>query len=330
MQNIVESRIGRWANDVARVANGIRTRVLEHCLQNDGGYLSQACSSAEILSTLYLRTMRLGPSIAPPVPAPFSGVPGSLCATPMTGAGYNGCKGPLYDRFFLSPAHYALVLYSVLIEAGRLDSSALAQFNVDGSVVEMIGAEHSPGFEVMGGSLAQTLSQAAGVAMARLRAGDSGRVFVFLSDGEFQEGQIWEAIQAMSFFGIGNLVAYVDVNGQQCDGETRTVMGIEPLDERIRAFGGTFCVVDGHDPEAIHQASTQTRPGAPHFVLCHTDPCRGVDILAKRRPFLHYLRFTTAAEKREYEEFHDRLATRTSCGSSTNAPDRGSLADGRD
>ncbi len=320
MQNIVDSPISCRVDEVAGVANGIRTRVLEHCLRNNGGYLSQACSSAEILSTLYLGTMRLGSSAAPAVPAPFSGVPGSLDAVPMSGAGYNGAKAPQYDRFFLSPAHYALVLYSVLIETGRMAGEALAQFNVDGSVVEMIGAEHSPGFEVMGGSLAQTLSQAAGVAMARLRSGDSGRVFVFLSDGEFQEGQSWEAIQAMSFFGIGNLIAYVDVNGQQCDGETRTVMGIEPLDERIRAFGGTVCVVDGHDPEAIDAASRQTRPGAPHFVLCRTDPCRGVDILAKRRPFLHYLRFTSAAEKREYEEFHLRLAT---------GARRGTFAEGR-
>ena len=278
-------------------------RVLEHCLKNDGGYLSQACSSAEILSTLYLKTMCLGPSVAPAVPPPFPGVPGTLGVAYVNGAGYNGPIGFRYDRFFLSPAHYALVLYVALIETGRMAPEGLDQFNKDGSSVEMIGAEHSPGFEAMGGALAQTLSQAAGLAWTRGKSGDEGKVFVFMSDGEFQEGQTWEAIQAMVFHGIGNLVAYVDVNGQQCDGPMKDVMGIEPLDARIRAFGATATVVDGHDPEALDSAAHSTCAAVPNFVLCRTDPCRGVELLERRRPKLHYLRFTSPGEKAEYEAF---------------------------
>jgi transketolase len=296
-----------WVDGVRRAAADVRLRVLEHCLANDGGYLSQACSSAEILSTLYLRTMKLGPSVAPKVPGPFLAVPGTGAAV-VSGAGYNGAGARGQDRFFLSPAHYALVLYATLIAAGRLAPEALGQFNRDGSIVEMIGAEHSPGFETMGGALAQTLSQAAGVALARARNGDPGRLWAFLSDGEFQEGQSWETIQAMAFHRIGNLVAYVDVNGHQCDGAMDEVMGIEPLDARIRAFGGTATVVDGHDPLALDAASRDGAPGVPHFVLCRTDPCRGVDLLRKRRPKFHYLRFGSAAEKAEYQALHDELA----------------------
>ena len=291
-----------WNTIVLETARRMRLRVLEHCLKNDGGYLSQACSSAEILSTLYLRTMQLGPSVAPAVPPPFPGVPGTPDAPYVNGAGYNGAVGPGYDRFLLSPAHYALALYTVLIETGRMAPEGLDQFNRDGSSVEMIGAEHSPGFEVMGGALAQTLSQAAGLALARARVHDLGRVFVFMSDGEFQEGQTWEAIQAMVFHGIGNLVAYVDVNGQQCDGPMDEVMGIEPLDARIEAFGATASVVDGHDPVAL-DAAGGGRTAAPHFVLCRTDPCRGVKLLERRRPKLHYLRFASSGEKAEYEAF---------------------------
>lgn len=303
MNEITGSSAKPWAVAALATATEIRKRVLEHCLKNDGGYLSQACSSAEILSTLYLRTMHLGASIAAPVPPLFPGVPGTPGVSCTNGAGYNGPCGPEYDRFFLSPAHYALVLYAALIGTGRMSDEALDQFNKDGSSVEMIGAEHSPGFEVMGGALAQTLSQASGLALARLRAGEKGKVFVFMSDGEFQEGQTWEAIQAMTFFGIGNLVVYVDVNGQQCDGPTAEVMGIEPLDAKIRAFGGTATIVDGHDPAALDAASKDTHPGAPHFVLCRTDPCRGVPLLESRRPKLHYLRFTSAGEKKEYADF---------------------------
>ena len=306
MNKVIDSPAKPWVGAALETAANIRKRVLEHCLKNDGGYLSQACSSAEILSTLYLETMHLGPSVAPRIPPPFPGVPGTPGLTYVNGAGYNGPCGPEYDRFFLSPAHYALVLYAALIETGRMSEEALTQFNKDGSSVEMIGAEHSPGFEVMGGALAQTLSQASGLALTRLRSGDKGKVFVFMSDGEFQEGQTWEAIQAMAFFGIGNLITYVDVNGQQCDGPTKDVMDIEPLDERIRAFGGTATIVDGHDPAALDAAARDTSPGRPHFVLCRTDPCRGVGLLERRKPKLHYLRFTSAEEKAEYEEFFHR------------------------
>ncbi len=200
-----------WLDSVARAAAGIRSRVMEHTIANNGGYLSQACSSAEILATLYQRTLRLGPSVAPMVPPPFPGVPGAGNAATFTGAGYHGAPDPGTDRFYLSPAHYALILYVALVEAGRMAPEGLAQFNQDGGTVEMIGAEHSPGFAMMGGSLAQTLSQAAGIAMARKRRGDTGRVWVFLSDGEFQEGQTWEAIQAMSHYHLDNIGVYVPV-----------------------------------------------------------------------------------------------------------------------
>ena len=104
-----------WQADVRRVANGIRRRVLGYVIANNGGYLSQACSSAERLATLYGRVMRLGPSEAPMVPGPFVGVPGPGRPDVNTGAGYNGPRAADLDRFIFSPVHYALVLYSTLI-----------------------------------------------------------------------------------------------------------------------------------------------------------------------------------------------------------------------
>jgi transketolase len=223
----------RWRADTERIAVGIRRRVLEHTIRNNGGYLSQACSAAEILSVLYARAMRLGHSIAPPIPAPFAGAPGPGPPA-LTGAGYNGPKAPDRDRFIFSPVHYALVLYAALIETGRLAPDGLDQFNRDGSTVELIGAEHSPGHEVTAGSLGQAISQAGGIALARRLRGEPGRVFVFLSDGEFQEGQTWEAINAASHYQLDNLIIYADCNGQQCDGRLERVMQIEPLAEEDR------------------------------------------------------------------------------------------------
>lgn len=286
---------------IKKHAQGIRRRVLEHVVRNNGGYLSQACSAAEILSALYVRVMRLGPSQGNLDPPDFSGVPGSGKGERVSGGSYNGPIQPDLDRFFLSPAHYALVLYTALIEFGRMGEQGLDRFNQDGSTVEMIGAEHSPGFELMGGCLAQTLSQAGGIALARKIRGETGRNWVFLSDGEFQEGQTWEAIQTLSHYALDNVGVYVDVNGQQCDGTTRSVMNIEPLASRIEAFGGRAITVDGHDIDALVEAGSAIGQGKPLFVLCYTDPCRGFPLLEKRTPKLHYLRFTSQEEKDEYK-----------------------------
>ncbi|EGV31279.1 Transketolase domain-containing protein [Thiorhodococcus drewsii AZ1] len=287
---------------IQSVADAVRRRVLEHTLTNNGGYLSQACSSAEILATLYLRVMRLGMSTAPSIPRSFPGVPGADNPDAFTGAGYNGPKGADLDRFIFSPVHYALVLYSVLIELGRLGPNALDEFNRDGSTVELIGAEHSPGHEVTAGSLAQAISQAGGIALARRLRGDSGRVWVFMSDGEFQEGQTWEAFAALAYHRLGNLGVYVDANAQQCDGPLDLVMNIEPLADRLRAFGAEVHEVDGHDPDALAAPaeSVEVRD-RPLVVIARTDPCRGIERLRERAPKLHYVRFKSEQEFATYQ-----------------------------
>jgi len=303
--------------DPARAAAAaVRRRVLAHTIANDGGYLSQACSAAELLATLYTRVLRLGPSEGPPVPPPFRGVPGPGAAQALAGFGgcYNGPRAPQLDRFFFSPVHYALVLYATLIATGRLAPEALDQFNRDGSTVELIGAEHSPGIEATAGSLAQLLSVAGGVALGRRLKGESGRVVAFLSDGEFQEGQTWEAIAALTWLRLDNLVAVVDVNGQQCDGATATVMNVEPLAERLRAFGAVAVEVDGHDTDAITAAVASEHVDRPLVVLGRTDPCRGLDLLRDRAPRLHYVRFRSAEEKAAYERALAELCERGTTG----------------
>jgi len=295
-----------WQDDVKGVATGIRRRVLEHTIKNNGGYLSQACSSAEILATLYVKVMDLGKIKTPLVPKPFPGVPGPDNPDYFTGAAYNG-PGPDKDRFFLSPAQYALVLYAVLIETGRMAEEGLAQFNKDGSVVEMIGAEHSPGMETMTGSLGQGISQAAGIAMARKRKGEKGRVFIFMSDGEFQIGQTWEALQALSFHMLDNVVIYVDVNGFQCDGKMCNVMDVEPLHHRLESFGARVFRVNGHDIKKLADAGAVTPDGRPVVVLCDTDAARGLEVLKSRAPKMHYVRFTSDDEKARYAAALEQL-----------------------
>jgi transketolase len=295
-----------WRVRTQSVADGIRRRVLEHVLDNNGGYMSQALSSAEIFAMLYTRTLHLGPSTAPLTPRPFSGVPGHHNPEFFNGGDYNGAKASEYDRFIFSPAHYALVLYTTLIEVGRLADDGLDQFNSDGTTVEMIGAEHSPGIETTTGSLAQALSQAGGIAMARKLRGDTGVVWVMMSDGEFQEGQIWEAIVEAAKFGLDNLKVIADVNGQQVDGRIHPALCIDPLVARIEAFGGSVAQVDGHDLAALDEAMSAVT-GKPHFVLAETDPARGLPILESRAPLYHYLRFTSDEERAAYQRAYEEM-----------------------
>ncbi|KAF1085887.1 Transketolase [Sporotomaculum syntrophicum] len=290
-----------WQEEVKQVAYGIRRRVLEHTVINKGGYLSQACSAAEILATMYIRIMNLGKTDEPLMPLPFTGVPGPNNPNAFTGAIFNGPKGPQYDRFILSPSQYALVLYALLIEVNRMAPEGLHQFNVDGYTVEMIGAMHSPGMEVMTGSLGQGLSQAAGIAMARKLRGDTGKVWVFMSDGEWQSGQNWEALQAISFYKLDNLGIYIDANGQQCDGAMCEVMNIEPFADRLTAFGAKVYRVDGHDLDMLVKPILEpVQQGKPLIVIADTIPWRGIEILKERYPKLHYVRFFTEQEREQY------------------------------
>ncbi len=285
------------ARSTEEIALGIRRRVFEHVMKNNGGYLSQACSAAEQLAWLYNEGLKLGAPTLPMIPTPFEGVPSAGHKTYRTGAGYNGPIAPDLDRLFIAPAHYALVAYATLIEVGRMSPKGLAMFNQDGSSVEMIGAEHSPGMEVHNGTLGLGLSTAAGLAYGRRRLGDSGQTWVFMSDGEVQEGQTWEAVQAASFHHIDQLCAIMDVNEQQCDGAMSSVMEVRDIRQKFITFGAVCVEVDGHDLEAIRQAAAEPHEGRPLIILARTNPYHAMSILEERFPRLHYVRFKSEEER---------------------------------
>ncbi len=279
------------------VALGIRRRVFEHAMRNNGGYLSQACSAAEQLAWLYNEELNLGEPTLPMIPKPFGGVPSADNPDYHTGAGYNGPFEPGYDRLFIAPAHYALVAYATLIEVGRLAPEGLEMFNKDGSSVEMIGAEHSPGMEVHNGTLGIGLSTGAGLAWGRRRRGEKGRTWVFMSDGEVQEGQTWEAVQAAAHHGIDTLFAIMDVNDQQCDGAMSSVMEVGDIRQKFISFGAACVEIDGHDLSAMRDAVNEPHQGKPLIILAHTSPFHTMSILEERFPRLHYVRFKSEEER---------------------------------
>lgn len=292
---------------IENAANGIRRRVLEHTIKNKGGYLSQACSSAEILSSLYMGIMKLAPFEKPLVPKQFAGVPSLENRNYEIGNYFNGVHHGNYDRFILSPTQYSLALYVVLIETGRMDEKSLDEFNVDGSSLEMIGAEHSPGMEVMTGSLGQGLSQAIGMAFGRRLKNETGKTWILMSDGEFQIGMVWEAFQFMSHYEMDNIGIYVDMNGQQCDGEVNSVMTIEPLEDKLRSFGAETVTVNGHNIRELIKAAKTPHKSKPLVVLCGTDPMRGMTELKDKTDKLHYIRIKNEATEKKFTEILNNI-----------------------
>ncbi len=279
------------------IALGIRRRVFEHAMRNNGGYLSQACSAAEQLAWLYNEELNLGAPTLPMIPKPFEGVPHADNPNYHTGAGYNGPFEADLDRLFIAPAHYALVAYATLIEVGRMAPEGLEMFNKDGSSVEMIGAEHSPGMEVHNGTLGIGLSTAAGLAWGRQKRGETGKTWVYMSDGEVQEGQTWEAIQCCAHHKIDSVKAIMDVNRQQCDGAMDSVMEVGDIRAKMEQFGAVVAECDAHDLNAMRDAARTPHAGKPLIILAHSNPFHAMPILEERFPRLHYVRFKSEEER---------------------------------
>lgn len=184
------------------------------------------------------------------------------------------------DRVILSKGHAALALYPAMAEAGIIGLEELATFKRDGS---RLGGHPSlnglPGVEFASGSLGQGLSLGVGVCLALKRKGnDTSRAFVVLGDGECNEGSVWEAAASASHFELDNLVAIVDVNAIQYDGETTAVLNMAPFGEKWRAFGWNAVDIDGHDMGEVLDAYLQ-RSSRPLAILAHTTKGKGISYM---------------------------------------------------
>lgn len=188
------------------------------------------------------------------------------------------------DAFILSAGHLAPVYYSVLARSGYFPVGELGTLRALGSRLQghPCVTDGLPGVFQPSGSLGQGLSVAAGMALGKRISGDDGRVFVLCGDGESEEGQIWEAGMWASFHKLDNLVAFTDLNGQQIDGPTTTVAGIDNLEEKWASFGWDVILADGHDFASILDAFkiARNRDGKPKMILFATEMGHGVDFMA--------------------------------------------------
>lgn len=197
------------------------------------------------------------------------------------------------DRFLLSIGHYAIALYSALIEAGVLPDEELETYGGDDSRLPMSGmAAYTPGMEITGGSLGHGLGIAVGMALGLKRKQSTSFVYNLFSDGELDEGSTWEAAMAAGSHKLDNLIGIVDVNNMQADGPSTQVMNFEPLAPKFEAFGWHVQRVDGNDLAALVAAFDAARHAAvakPRIIICDTKMAKGVPFLEERERN-HFLR----------------------------------------
>ncbi|MCK0158538.1 transketolase [Cellulophaga sp. F20128] len=190
------------------------------------------------------------------------------------------------DLFFLSNGHISPVFYSVLARSGYFSVDELNTFRLINSRLQGHPTTHEglPGIRIASGSLGQGLSVAIGAATAKKLNKDSNLVYSLHGDGELQEGQNWEAIMYASAKKVDNIIATIDLNGQQIDGATDTVLPMGSIRAKFEAFGWEVLdIEEGNNLEAIiaglKKAKTMTGNGKPVCVLLHTVMGNGVDFM---------------------------------------------------
>lgn len=245
--------------DYDRLGRELRREVLAMCERTGTGHVGPAFSVVEILLVLYEEVLR--------------GAPGDAER----------------DRLLLSKGHACASLYAVLHRRGVIGDADFESFASNGSRLgHHPHLEPAIGLEANLGSLGHGLSMAAGMAFAARKQGSPARFFAVLSDGETNEGSVWEAAAFAAHHGLVNLSVTVDANKFQALGATRDIIEPSPHVERWRGFGWDAVEVDGHDPAALAAAYERVGSGdRPHAVIAHTVKGKGVSFM-ERQLLWHY------------------------------------------
>ena len=189
------------------------------------------------------------------------------------------------DLFFLSNGHISPVWYSALARSGYFPVSELATFRKISSRLQGHPSTDKkvPGVRMASGSLGQGLSVAIGSALTKKLNKDNSTVYVLHGDGELQEGQIWEAAMYASANKVDNIIATIDFNGRQIDGDVEQVLSLGNLEAKWQAFGWEVLQMDGHNFDSIRNtmqhAKSLTGKGKPIVIIMKTEMGQGVDYM---------------------------------------------------
>uniref|UniRef100_UPI00404729D8 transketolase n=1 Tax=Roseivirga sp. TaxID=1964215 RepID=UPI00404729D8 len=245
--------------ELERIASQVRRDIVRMVHAVNSGHPGGSLGCTDFLTALYFNIME--------IKKPFD------------------MNGKDEDLFFLSNGHISPVWYSVLARSGYFEVSELATFRKLNSRVQGHPAteEGLPGIRVASGSLGQGLSVACGAAQAKKLNGDKRKVFVLMGGGELDEGQVWEAAMYAAHHKIDNIIATVDLNGQQIDGPTAKVMDLKDVKAKWQAFGWDVIESDGNDMKsvinAMKLAKSLSGKGKPVINLMKTEMGAGVDFM---------------------------------------------------
>jgi transketolase len=258
----------------ASAAKQIRRVILEQSMRAHVGHIGSALSVADIIAALYDGVLRV-----------------------------RDPKDPERDRFVLAKGHAMLAVYAALFLKGWLTKEELNTYCGDGTMLGVHPEHGLRGVDFASGSLGQGLCMAAGAALAARLQQSPRRAFALLSDAECNEGSVWEAIMFAAHHKLANLIAIVDLNGQQALGYTDQVLSLSPLAERWRAFGWDVHEVDGHNVAAMQETITglNTAAGPPHVLIARTTFGKGVSYMESKVKW-HYWPMSDAEYRQAVQE----------------------------
>lgn len=241
------------AGSLETVSKRVRRTVLKMVYDTKSPHIGSAFSSIEILVALFSGALRLSPETV---------------------------DSPDRDRFIMSKGHACAALYAVLSEFRYCTTDDLCAFAVeDGVFEEHPSIDRNRGIEVSSGSLGHGLSIGAGMALAARLDNRGYSVYVLMSDGELNEGSVWEAIMFAAQHKLANLVALVDANGMQALGYTRDIIDLNPIPEKWETFGWHTQEVDGHDFDQITASLSALSADKPNAIILKTVKGKGVSFM---------------------------------------------------
>ena len=237
------------------ITNVIRKDIVSMICKSKSGHPGGSLSAVEILTALYFDQMNIDPT---------------------------NPKMEDRDRFVLSKGHAAPALYATLSERGYFDREELNHLRQIGSMLQgHPDMKKIPGVEMSTGSLGQGFSVACGMAMAAKLDNAPWNVYALLGDGEVQEGIIWEAAMSAAHYKLDNMIAFLDYNGLQIDGDVESVMNINPIEDKFKTFGWNVITIDGHDFDQIFAALDMAKDTVdkPTMIIAKTIKGKGVSFM---------------------------------------------------
>jgi transketolase len=248
-------------------------RVREHIIRmsTDGGcFIGASLSCADLLVYLYGRVLNISPATL---------------------------SDPSRDYLLLSKGHDVPALYGVLAESGFIPAGRLGNHLRPGHSLYWHPNRSIPGVEFHSGSLGHLLSVAMGIALEIRLCGAPNRVFVVVGDGELNEGSMWEAMLVASAKRLDNMVVVIDRNGFQANVRTEDLIPLEPLAEKLEAFGFDTMEIDGHSFAEMERAFSAPGRGTPRAIVAHTVRGKGLPSIERRadRWFVNFTHEEAAA-----------------------------------